>query len=267
MKKNILTVLLTMVLTVSCVLFAANHLAEPKAVEWTNDKTIQEVFNAADLNYTRETVIYLTSTALTAAHEKNKFDFTLTRTTYFIENGLYMTNADRSVNSGYLSYAKDQTKMYHYTIDNYAKDGEAIANVKYSAANDVDEFFTNYHYFNVKAEDSAYTSLFSNTAKNTWESTDSTVISDFLAFCASCYTNTEAWDVDGNSETPDKVMEFTKAVVTVQMSGSDVESYTFALYTSDTVAVGSDGLFAVAKIVASTINNTTISAIASTIAE
>jgi len=264
MKKNILTVLLTMVLTISCGLLLANHLVEPKADTYTNSNTLEWIFNNVDYNYTRVTTMYFNDSAYSKASEANHYkNFQKSRTTYWIKNGLYMTNSD-GVDSGYLTKADEPDKMYHFTIeDGNSKldDPNKVKNVAFAAdiVGGVDAFFVNMHKFHENA--TAYAGKFTNTADNVWTSTDSEMITYFLAFCASCYTNTEAWDTNGDGVA--EVLEFEKVTVTLQQSGT----YYFDLYVkSEFYCILDDahldtGLFARADV--HNVTSTSIPAIAS----
>lgn len=229
-----------------------------------NTKSLSEVFASADVNYTRTTNMYFTSAAYDEVnYPVNHFPFTQTRTTYWIDHGLYMHNNTTDINSGYYSRESDgYNKMYHYRIEggyvNYDSSDATLSEDAYSAEGDMNDFFTDLHYFhNV---DSTYIAYFTNTGTNTWEATDSQVLTDFLAFCASCYTNPLGdWDTD--IETPDtNYLGFSKAVVKL-LSDGNIE---YALYVdSDSASKidNAEGKFAVATI--SNIGTTSIGALTS----
>lgn len=79
--------------------------------------SLEDILNAADKNFTRESTIYLTSDALEKINKTNGFTLTLARTTLWTENALYMYDSN-NVNSGYLN---DGNHMKHF----YLKDGSS----------------------------------------------------------------------------------------------------------------------------------------------
>ncbi len=200
----------------------------------TNYQTLEWVFNNVNKNYTRDTDINLNEEAFARAKAKNKFAFTLQRTTLWIDQGLYMYSTDGTVNSGYFTNSTEANKMYHYNINggitNIA-DSSKVQNVAFSSdiVGGMNAFFIDMCKFHDNA--SSYSALFTNTANNTWESTDLDMINYFLAFCASCYTNTEAWDVDGNGSIGEnEVLEFSKVIVTIPDNSGN---FLFKLYVTE----------------------------------
>src|SRR5574344_2781539 len=88
------------------------------ATEYSNKKTLEELIASVDVNYTRHTQMYFTSTSYNEVSVKNKFEFTQSRTTLWINHGLYMHNSTTNVNSGYFSKnSDDYSKLYHYRVE------------------------------------------------------------------------------------------------------------------------------------------------------
>ena len=69
--------------------------------------------------YTRVTAINWTSDAYNAIVTSglNTYPFTSTRTTLFIENGLYMYDDVEAVNSGYYTKNSESDVMYHFALE------------------------------------------------------------------------------------------------------------------------------------------------------
>lgn len=80
--------------------------------------SLEDILNAADKNFTRDSEIYLTDEALEEINKTNGFTLTLARTTLWTENALYMYGSN-NVNSGYLN---DGNHMKHFYLDNGSND-------------------------------------------------------------------------------------------------------------------------------------------------
>ena len=80
--------------------------------------SLEDILNAADKNFTRNSEIYLTNEALEKINKTNGFTLTLARTTLWTENALYMYGSN-NVNSGYLN---DGNHMKHFYLENGSSD-------------------------------------------------------------------------------------------------------------------------------------------------
>ncbi len=80
--------------------------------------SLDDILNAADKNFTRNSTIYLTDEALEKVNATNGFTLTLARTTLWTENALYMYDAN-DVNSGYLN---EDGHMKHFYLKNGSSD-------------------------------------------------------------------------------------------------------------------------------------------------
>lgn len=80
--------------------------------------SLEDILNAADKNFTRESTIYLTSDSLEEINKTNGFTLTLARTTLWTENALYMYDSN-NVNSGYLN---EDGNMKHFYLKNGSSD-------------------------------------------------------------------------------------------------------------------------------------------------
>ena len=80
--------------------------------------SLEDILNAADKNFTRDSEIYLTDEALEEINKTNGFTLTLARTTLWTENALYMYGSN-NVNSGYLN---DGNHMKHFYLENGSND-------------------------------------------------------------------------------------------------------------------------------------------------
>jgi hypothetical protein len=176
--------------------------------------------------------MYFNSSAYSEVSQKNIFLFTQTKTTLWINHGLYMHNSTTDVNSGYYSKSsEDYANMYHYKIEggyvNYDNASIKLLENSFSAKGDTNDFFINLHKIHTLGD--KYAAKFTNTENNTWESENANVLSDFLAFTASCYTNPIS-DWDNNAQTPDETyLTFDKAVIRYLSNGD----YEYALYVKE----------------------------------
>ena len=80
--------------------------------------SLEDILNAADKNFTRDSEIYLTDEALEEINKTNGFTLTLARTTLWTENALYMYDSN-NVNSGYLN---EDGNMKHFYLKNGSSD-------------------------------------------------------------------------------------------------------------------------------------------------
>ncbi|NLN80869.1 MAG: hypothetical protein GX132_05735 [Erysipelotrichia bacterium] len=129
--------------------------------------SLSEVLQNFDYNYTRSTEIFWSAEAYQEILDsgKNDFPFTSTRTTLFIENGLYMFNSDDSVNSGYYTKANSESdKMRHYRIEggkDARDDVEAgLSKDSFSANVNVNDYYVGLHSFHIDDNMDLFTSLF-----------------------------------------------------------------------------------------------------------
>lgn len=146
------------------------------------------ILKRQDLNYIRKTVLNLTNSKFLEIKEVNYFkEITAERITHFIDNGLFMTTSDYSINSGYYS-PKDTNMMYHYNVKTsaamYDNPNGTIENVRLdSTTKNVNDFFINGHYFYENAIEFAQTFKF-NMIDQVFYSTYSELIEPYIAFTA-----------------------------------------------------------------------------------
>lgn len=185
-------------LLAGCALAGPVHGAEEAA-----DPVLSEWLDAYNYNYTRDTQMNFTAEAYAKVAYKddgstNQFPFTQTRKTLWTEEGLYMTNAAQAegINAGYYSIKEDGVdELYRYTLkgdapaSNITSDDISLIdkNVKQGRQQACHEFFVCMHKF-YKNTDWADKFTYKSDG-GYFVSEDETVLEDFLAFCASCYTN------------------------------------------------------------------------------
>jgi len=225
-------------------------------------KTASQILTAAYRNYTRTTTTYFTADAYNEVKPKNHYDcFTQSRVTLWTDHALYMHNNSSSVNSGYFDQGN---ALYHYTLKNGVEDvakndktlieNVATAVATHPSTYTIHDFFSCAYTFNVLASDyAAYFSAVSG-RDGVYQATDSSLMVDFMYFCAPLYTNPEV--VTG---TP--FLTFNKVEIVDLGDGT----YKFNLYAAETEKLSnSDGLFATAVI--SAIGTTAIPVIAAYLA-
>lgn len=207
-------------------------------------KTAAEILNAADANYTRTTTTYFNADSFSAVLGKNRFDcFTQSRKTLWTDHALYMHNESTQINSGYLDMNQ---KIYHYTLHNGLQDlaktdKTLVENLRedyVSAETDftIHDFFTGAHSF--KKQAASLATFFSPTGEGVYASTEASLFTDFMFFCAPLYTNPEV-----EAGTP--YLTFSKTEIVDLGDGS----YQYRLYATETEKLSqTNGLFATATV-------------------
>lgn len=214
--------------------------------------------------YTRVTAINWTSDAYNAIVTSglNTYPFTSTRTTLFIENGLYMYDDVEAVNSGYYTKNSQSDVMYHFALE-AGKDARnnadaAFSDDSYSGGVDVDEYYVGMHTINSNLD--TFTALFTHESTKqgviTWSSTSLsetamtlknlgnvdeayTLEKAMMYLTAPCYTN----PVIGEGEQP--YFTFKEVKIIYNSAGELI----FKLYANETAQLNEDsGLFATATI-------------------
>ena len=207
--------------------------------------SLEDILNAADKNFTRESTIYLTSDALEKINKTNGFTLTLARTTLWTENALYMYDSN-NVNSGYLN---DGNHMKHFYLKHGSSDiaSEDASNVIV----DRDDGKHNIHTFDGFGTLHKIKSLDLNkrfvldgnnrTRAMTFGEGDDEIKQEFMYFIAPLFRNV------------DNYFDFSR----VEVSLID-DVVTYSLYTDDHLDMldNADGLFAQAKV--KDIDSTTI---------
>ena len=199
--------------------------------------SLEDILNAADKNFTRESTIYLTSDALEKINKTNGFTLTLARTTLWTENALYM-HGSNNVNSGYLN---EDGNMKHFYLKNGSNDidSEDASNVIV----DRDDGKHNIHTFDGFGTLHKIKSLDLNkrfvldgnnrTRAMTFGEGDDEIKQEFMYFIAPLFRNV------------DNYFDFSR----VEVSLID-DVVTYSLYTDDRLNMldNADGLFAQAKV-------------------
>lgn len=177
--------------------------------------SLEETLQQFDFNYTRTTQIYWDAEAYQEILEsgKNTFPFTSTRTTLFVENGLYMYTSDGGVNSGYYTKESVTSEMRHYRIeggkDERDNEEALFSEDSFSANVNVNEYYVGLHSFHLNENMDLFADLFefveddsNGYYKSTSMSEDALVLKDvngldltyslekaLMYFTAPCYTN------------------------------------------------------------------------------
>jgi len=209
-------------------------------------KSAEEILGAADTNYTRTTLTYLSAEAFASVLPHNRFDcFTQSRKTLWNTHALYMHNESTQINSGYLDKAN---ALYHYTLRNGLQDiaksdASLVENIRRDhvsgdSAFTLHDFFMGCHYFKANATSLAASFSPVEGKSGVYESSNASLFESFLFFCAPLYTNPEV--VSG---TP--FLSFSKVEIVDLADGS----YQYNLYANESEKLTqSNGLFAVATV-------------------
>jgi hypothetical protein len=200
-------------------------------------KSAQELFQRQDLNYTRSTQTNLNADGFSKIIAVNHFSsFTQLRTTYFINNGLYMHDGTTGTNSGYYTRKNENSgnNMYHYQIEGgYSNMSTgSIINERHDSTINTNDFFINGHYYHENAS-TIYTNYQYDMNNHNYYSTDATMIQNAMYFTAPLFCNPEFIVVTGEAA---RTVNFTGAGLKDIKDGK-TEHY---LYTSDTSLL-SDG--------------------------
>ena len=209
--------------------------------------SLEDILNAADKNFTRESTIYLTSDSLEEINKTNGFTLTLARTTLWTENALYMYGSN-NVNSGYLN---EDGSMKHFYLKHGSSDiaSEDASNVIV----DRDDGKHNIHTFDgfgtlhkIKSKSLDLNKRFvldgnNRTRAMTFGEGDDEIKQEFMYFIAPLFRNV------------DNYFDFSRVEVSL-IDGV----VTYSLYTDDHLDMldNADGLFAQAKV--KDIDSTTI---------
>lgn len=230
-------------------------------------QTLSEVLSEFNYNYTRATEIFWSAEACLEITNsgKNDFPFTTTRTTLFIENGLYMYNSDETVNSGYYTKAlTENDKMRHYRIEGGkdARDLEEtlLSEDSFSANVNVNDYYVGLHSFHIGENMELFTDLFAYVEddstgyyRSTTLTEEALILKDvnnndlsyslekaMMYFTAPCYTNPIL-----EGDTP--YYTFKEARIKLNSSGDLI----FSLYANEEAKLqNGNGLFSCATITA-----------------
>lgn len=210
--------------------------------------SLDDILNAADKNFTRNSEIYLTDEALEEINKTNGFTLTLARTTLWTENALYMYDSN-NVNSGYLN---DGNHMKHFYLENgyseYTSDNVS------SVIIDRDDGEYNIHTFDgfgtlhkikkLNLDERFIMGENNRSRVMTFNDKDDEIKQEFMYFIAPLFKNV------------DNYFDFERVEVSL-IDGV----VTYSLYTDNHLDMldNADGLFAQAKV--KDINSTTIPAV------
>jgi hypothetical protein len=244
--------------------------------------TLENVLLEYDYNYTRQTEIFWSSAThqTLLASGKNIFPFTSTRTTLFVENGLYMYTTNGDVNSGYYSRESAPNEMRHYTInggkDQRDEPSATLSSDDFSGGVSVNDYYVGMHVMRQTSNLASLVSIFGDPVIDgttyTWSSealasqaltlknlsnqdTQMTLGQMFMYFTAPTFTNPIL-----DEEDPVPFFTFSRAQIVYNSSGELL----FELYTDEKAKLenpSGTGLFSSATI--SMNNNTTIGALTS----
>lgn len=199
--------------------------------------SLEDILNAADKNFTRNSEIYLTDEALEKINETNGFTLTLARTTLWTENALYMYDSN-NVNSGYLN---DGNHMKHFYLKNgssdlYIPDGTNVIVDRDDGEHNIHTFdgFGTLHKIKDLNLDERFTMGKNNRSRvMTFTNEDDEIKQEFMYFIAPLFRNVDYY------------FDFER----VEVSLID-NVVTYSLYTDDHLDMldNADGLFAQAKV-------------------
>lgn len=207
--------------------------------------SLEDILNAADKNFTRDSEIYLTDEALEKINKTNGFTLTLARTTLWTENALYMYGSN-NVNSGYLN---DGNHMKHFYLKNGSsdidsKDGSNVIVDRDDGEHNIhtfDGFGTLHKIKNLHLDERFIMGENNRSRVMTFTDEDDEIKQEFMYFIAPLFKNV------------DNYFDFSR----VEVSLID-DVVTYSLYTDDDLDMldNADGLFAQAKV--KDIDSTTI---------
>lgn len=199
--------------------------------------SLDDILNAADKNFTRESTIYLTSDALEKINKTNGFTLTLARTTLWTENALYMYDSN-NVNSGYLNEDGNMKHFYleHGSSDIYSKDASDVIVDRDDGKHNIhtfDGFGTLHKIKNLKLDERFIMGENNRSRVMTFTDEDVEIKQEFMYFIAPLFRNV------------DNYFDFKR----VEVSLID-NVVTYSLYADDYLGMldNADGLFAQAKV-------------------
>ncbi len=199
--------------------------------------SLEDILNAADKNFTRDSEIYLTDEALEEINKTNGFTLTLARTTLWTENALYMHDSN-NVNSGYLN---DGDHMKHFYLKNGSSDLTSLDGANVIIDRDdgehnihtFDGFGTLHKIKNLNLDERFVLDGNNRTRAMTFGEGDDEIKQEFMYFIAPLFRNV------------DNYFDFSRVEVSL-IDGV----VTYSLYTDDHLDMldNADGLFAQAKV-------------------